>query len=57
MELVKRLFVEEEGQDLAEYGMLLALIALVAVIAVTTLGQNIQTTFTDVAAKVLSPGG
>jgi Flp pilus assembly pilin Flp len=35
----------EEGQDLLEYGLLAALIALVAVGAVTTVGTTIYTFF------------
>ncbi len=36
----------EEGQGLAEYGMILALIAVVAIGAVTILGADITSTFT-----------
>ena len=35
----------EEGQDLIEYGLLVALIALVALGAVAALGQTIYTVF------------
>ncbi|HEY2432660.1 MAG TPA: Flp family type IVb pilin [Vicinamibacterales bacterium] len=35
----------DEGQDLLEYGLLVALIALVAVGAVATVGQTIYTVF------------
>ena len=35
----------DEGQDLIEYGLLAALIAVVAIGAVTTLGQTIYTVF------------
>jgi Flp pilus assembly pilin Flp len=35
----------EEGQDLLEYGLLAALIAIVAIGAVTTLGQTIYDVF------------
>jgi Flp pilus assembly pilin Flp len=35
----------EQGQDLLEYGLLAALIALVALGAVSTLGQTIYTVF------------
>jgi Flp pilus assembly pilin Flp len=35
----------EEGQDLLEYGLLAALIAIVAVGAVSTLGQTIYNVF------------
>jgi pilus assembly protein Flp/PilA len=36
---------EEEGQDLLEYGLLTALIAVIAIGAVTTLGNTINTVF------------
>ena len=35
----------EEGQDLIEYGLLVALIAIVAIGAVSTLGQTIYNVF------------
>jgi pilus assembly protein Flp/PilA len=36
---------EEEGQDLLEYGMLAALIAILAIGAVSTLGNTVNTIF------------
>ncbi len=36
--IVRRLLRAEHGQDLIEYGLLAALIAVVAVTAITTLG-------------------
>ena len=35
----------EDGQDLLEYGLLAALIALIAIGAVTTVGNTIHTVF------------
>ena len=43
--VIGRLLVRDEGQDLIEYGLLVALIALVAVGAVTTVGNTIFTVF------------
>lgn len=40
-----RLRRSEEGQDLLEYGLLAALIALVALGAVTAVGQTINNVF------------
>ncbi|MBI4476850.1 MAG: Flp family type IVb pilin [Acidobacteria bacterium] len=40
-----------EGQDLAEYGLLAALIALVALGALKTLGTQIDTVFWQVIAS------
>jgi|RifCSP13_1_1023834.scaffolds.fasta_scaffold702477_1 pilus assembly protein Flp/PilA len=42
----------ERGQDLAEYGMLIGLIALVVVGAVIVLGGNLNTVFTAIAGQV-----
>ena len=56
MDLVTRLraFVrEEKGQDLLEYALLIALIALVAVGAITTAGTNVSTVFTNIANKIV----
>ena len=40
-----RLRREEEGQDLLEYGLLTALIAVIAIGAVATLGNTINNVF------------
>jgi pilus assembly protein Flp/PilA len=42
---VRQVARAEQGQDLLEYAMLCALIALVAMGAVTTLGNKINTVF------------
>ena len=44
-EIVRKFANQEDGQDLLEYGLLVALIALVALGAVTTVGQTIYTVF------------
>jgi pilus assembly protein Flp/PilA len=41
--------LEDEGQSLAEYGLILALIAVVAIAAVTALGGNISSYLQQVA--------
>ncbi len=55
MSLVNRIraFVrQDEGQDLLEYALLVALIALVAVGAVTAAGGSVNTIFTNVASAL-----
>ena len=42
----------DEGQDLLEYALLVALIAIVAVGAVTTAGQTVSDIFTDIANQI-----
>ena len=41
--LVSQLVVRDDGQDLMEYGFLAVLIAIVALAAITTLGNTINT--------------
>jgi pilus assembly protein Flp/PilA len=43
---------EESGQDLLEYALLVALIALVAVGAVTLAGGQVQAVFNSIAAAI-----
>ena len=50
--LLARLWKEEEGQDLTEYGLLLVLIALVAITTMKTLGSAISNVFTNAAASL-----
>jgi len=45
MNLLKRLWKEEEGQDLVEYALLVVLIALAAVVGMQGLATAINTTF------------
>lgn len=42
----------EEGQDLLEYALLVALIALVAIGAVTAAGTTVEGIFDDIAAAL-----
>jgi Flp pilus assembly pilin Flp len=42
----------DEGQDLLEYALLVALIAIVAVGAVTSAGQTVAQIFGDIAAAI-----
>ena len=42
----------EKGQDLAEYALLIGLIALIVVLAVTLLGANISTIFSQIANEI-----
>ncbi len=42
------LWNDESGQDLAEYAMMLGLIALAVLVTVTLLGSSVSTTLTDI---------
>ena len=43
---------DEEGATLAEYGLLLALIAVVCIATITLLGTKISSMFSEVAGSV-----
>jgi pilus assembly protein Flp/PilA len=43
---------DEEGQGLAEYGLILALIAVVCITALTLLGGNVAAKLNQVAAAL-----
>jgi pilus assembly protein Flp/PilA len=42
----------EEGQALVEYALILALIAVVSIAALTTLGTNVSARLTDIATAI-----
>jgi pilus assembly protein Flp/PilA len=53
--LFVRLWKEEKGQDLTEYGLLLVLVALAAITTMKTLASAISNVFSN-AASSLSTG-
>jgi pilus assembly protein Flp/PilA len=57
IEYVKSFVREDEGQDLLEYALLVALIALVAVGAVTLAGQSVNDIFSSVATELDTAAG
>lgn len=48
LEHVKRFLVGQEGQGMAEYGLILALIAIVVIGALGALGEGIKGKFNEV---------
>ena len=54
---VKSFVRNEEGQDLLEYAMLVALIELVAIAAVQAAGGSVQTIFQSIADKLKGAAG
>ena len=43
---------EEEGQTMAEYGLLIAFIAIVALVGVGLVGNSLSSFFSDLAGKI-----
>jgi len=50
--LLKRLWQEEEGQDLVEYGLLVVLVALAATAGMSTLATDINSMFNTAGTQL-----
>jgi len=50
--LLTRLWKEEEGQDLTEYGLLLLFIALVSIAVVQGLGSVVKNVFSNASTSL-----
>ena len=50
--LMKRLWSDEQGQDIAEYAVMLALIIVVCLGAIAAIGTGANSTFTTVQGKL-----
>jgi len=45
---MKRFLMNEEGQGMVEYGLIIALVAVVVIAAIALLGNGVKNTFTNV---------
>jgi len=52
LNLAKRLWREESGQGMAEYGLILALIAVVVMGTLAAIGGSINTQFGKISSKL-----
>lgn len=52
--LLVRLWRQEEGQDLVEYGLLLVLVALLSVTLIKTVGTELSSVFSNAASALTS---
>jgi len=55
MKMLKRFLKEEAGQGMVEYGLIIALVAVVLIAALTLMGGNLKGMFENVADKVSAP--
>jgi pilus assembly protein Flp/PilA len=53
--LLKFLWQEQKGQDLTEYALVLALIALGAIASMKTISSTINSLFANSASKIAAP--
>ena len=49
---VQRFLVSEDGPTAVEYAVMLALIIIVCLVAIQSLGTNANTTFTNISASL-----
>jgi pilus assembly protein Flp/PilA len=52
---LRKMLRNDSGQDLLEYALLVALIALVAVAAITSTGTKASAIFTAISNKLVTP--
>ena len=56
--LLRRFVLQDEGQDLIEYALLAGFISLIAVAAITSVGQGVNGVYGNINGQVaLIPGG
>jgi len=52
MKLITKIFKNEDGATAIEYGLIAALIAVAAITAMTSLGENLSGTFENVGEEL-----
>jgi pilus assembly protein Flp/PilA len=52
LQKIKGLFIEEEGQALTEYGLIIALIAVLLTASLIALKGELATVFTNIVTKL-----
>jgi Flp pilus assembly pilin Flp len=52
---LRALMNQDEGQDLLEYALLVALIALVSAGVIGIAGGNVKTIFTNIGSQLVTP--
>jgi len=53
--LFKKLLFDENGASAVEYGLIAGLIAVVIIVAVSSLGKQLKAVFEDIVAKLQNP--
>jgi Flp pilus assembly pilin Flp len=52
MQLLRKLWLDQDGQDIAEYAVMLAVILVIAVGTIRLIGSNANTVFSSVASSI-----
>ena len=56
MESIRKFFRDEDGQDVVEYGLLIATIAIVVLLGIGFFGSNISAWFRTLAGHITTIG-
>jgi pilus assembly protein Flp/PilA len=57
MNLMMRLWKDEEGQGMVEYGLILALVSIAVITVLGLMGTNLNTIFTQIKNAIVPPAG
>jgi len=57
MELLRKMWSDESGQDIAEYAVMLAVIMVIVVGTIKLIGGNANNVFSEVASSIATPAG
>ena len=52
VEVLRRLWAEDQGQDIAEYAVMLAVILVIVVGTIRLIGSNANNVFSNVASSI-----
>lgn len=55
LKVIGRLIREDDGQGMVEYGLIIALIAIVVIAALTAVGEQIEDVFDYIKDKITTP--
>jgi Flp pilus assembly pilin Flp len=56
MDSIHQFIRDEDGQDVVEYGLLIATIAIVVLVGISFFGNNIQAWFRSLAGRITTTG-
>ena len=56
MDSIHQFIRDEDGQDVVEYGLLIATIAIVVLVGISFFGNNIEAWFKSLAGRITTTG-
>ena len=56
MEIIKSLIMDESGQGMAEYALIIGLVAVVVMVALVAMRGGIESIFNDITNALEDPG-